>query len=406
MKQFWTVLKFELGNYFKNKGFVTATVLIAIAIAAVITVPTLFMGGRGEETEPDDTETAVMAVADPDGIIGEREQFSARFPGVTLEFADSAEDVEAAVENGTAQAGFIVTGEDSYTCMLLNNSMFDTSQELFEQAMAWNYRDTVLKEQGIDSELVEEVYAQPMESETVILGKDSAQNYWYTYALVFLLYFLIMFYGQMIAVSVTTEKSNRAIEILVTSVDSSSLIFGKVLAGAVSGIIQAGIILGSALISYHAVADAWGHALDFLFRIPPLVWVTFLVFGLLGYLLYAFVFGMIGALVSKTEDISKSSGTIMIVYMASFFIAFYGMTMPDSSLVKLTSFIPFTSSNSMLIRVAMGTVAPWEIGVSAVILGASCVLMGKLAAKIFRFGTLMYGNPIKLSAAIKKIREK
>ena len=96
----------------------------------------------------------------------------------------------------------------------------------------------------------------------------------------------------------------------------------------------------------------------------------------------------------------------MIIYMAAFFVAMYGLTTPDSMVVQATSFIPFTSSNSMLIRVAMGAVAPWEIVVSGVILGVSCLLMGMLAAKIFRFGTLMYGNPIRLSTAIKKIREK
>ena len=115
---------------------------------------------------------------------------------------------------------------------------------------------------------------------------------------------------------------------------------------------------------------------------------------------------MVGALVSKTEDISKSSSTVMIIYMASFFVAIYGMMMPDTMLVKVASFIPFTSSNGMLLRIALGTVAPWEIMISAVLLGGSCILVGVLAAKIFRFGTLMYGNPIKLSTAIKKIREK
>ena len=75
-------------------------------------------------------------------------------------------------------------------------------------------------------------------------------------------------------------------------------------------------------------------------------------------------------------------------------------------LVKGASFIPFTSSNGMLSRIALDTVAPWEIMMSAVLLGGSCILVGVLAAKIFRFGTLMYGNPIKLSTAIKKIREK
>ena len=86
-------------------------------------------------------------------------------------------------------------------------------------------------------------------------------------------------------------------------------------AGAISGVVQAGIILGSALFSYQACADAWGHGLDFLFRIPTAVWITFLFFGVMGYLLYAFVFGMVGALVSKTEDISKSSGTVSYTHL-------------------------------------------------------------------------------------------
>lgn len=406
MKQFWTVLKFELGNYFKNKGFVTATVLIAVILAAVIAVPTLFMGGASESAPDEGAETAVLAVADEAGVINDREQFAAQLPGCRVEFADSAEEVKAAVEDGTAEGGFLVTGAASYTYVLQNRTMFEDKQALFEQALAWNYRNSALQEQGIDSSMVESIYAEPMQGDTLILGKDSAQSYWYTYVLIFLLYFLIIFYGQMIAVSVTTEKSNRAIEILVTSVDSNSLIFGKVLAGAISGLIQAGIILGSALISYRLCADAWGHGLDFLFQIPAAVWVVFVIFGLLGYLLYAFLLGMIGALVSKTEDISKTSSGVMIIYMAAFFVAMYGLTTPDSMVVQATSFIPFTSSNSMLIRVAMGAVAPWEIVVSGVILGVSCLLTGMLAAKIFRFGTLMYGNPIRLSTAIKKIREK
>ena len=404
MKQFWTVLKFELGNYFKNKGFVMTTVLIAVILSGVIIVPTFFMGNS---KSGDSGEHAVtVAVADEAGVISDRESFAAMLPDYQLQFLDSEDAVKEAVETEEAEKGFLVQGPDQYTYVLKNRSVFSEGQDPFEEALAKNYRAAELAREGIDAAEVENIYAQPMKSETMILGKDSAMNYWYTYALIFILYFLIIFYGQMIAVSVTTEKSNRAIEILVTSVDSNSLIFGKVLAGAIGGIVQAGVILGSALVSYHAFADAWGHQLDFLFQIPAVVWAAFLVFGLMGYLLYAFIFGMVGALVSKTEDISKSSSTVMIIYMASFFVAIYGMMMPDTMLVKVASFIPFTSSNGMLLRIALGTVAPWEIMISAVLLGGSCILVGVLAAKIFRFGTLMYGNPIKLSTAIKKIREK
>ena len=209
----------------------------------------------------------------------------------------------------------------------------------------------------------------------------------------------------MIATSVTTEKSNRAIEILVTSVNPTSLISGKVLAGAIAGVLQAGIILGSGFVSYGFVKDAWGGMLDFLFDIPTNVLVIYAVFAVLSYLLYAFIFGMLGALVSKTEDISKSSSPVLMIYIVSFMIAIFGMSSDSNNIVmKVASYIPFTSGNAMFVRVAMGSVPTWEVIISGVILAASCVIAGILAAKIFRYGTLHYGNPIKLKTALKKAR--
>ena len=75
--------------------------------------------------------------------------------------------------------------------------------------------------------MLEELYATPVQSDIAILGKDGVENYLYTYILLFVLYMMIIVYGQMIPTSVTTEKSNRAIEILVTSTTSNSLIFGR-----------------------------------------------------------------------------------------------------------------------------------------------------------------------------------
>ena len=400
-------MKFELGNYFKNKSFVIATVVLAVILAAAITVPTLFMGaGSGSADKGDESDKKVLAVADEKDSIADEEAFAALLPDYRVEFCASEESVKEMVESEEAAAGFLVTEPDHYEYILKNRSMMSDYQAPFEEALAQNYRNTSLEKMGINAEEVQNVYSVPMQSETTILGKDGAQNYWYTYILVFFLYFLIIFYGQMIAVSVTSEKSNRAIEILVTSVNSNSLIFGKVIAGALAGIVQAGIILGSAVIAYQATADAWGHALDFVFQIPAEVWMIFIVFGILGYLLYAFMFGMMGALVSKTEDISKSSGVVTFLYLASFLITMYGLTSPDSMLVKAASYIPFTSSNAMLLRASMGTVAAGEILISLVILAVSCGLAGMLAAAVFRFGTLLYGNPIKLSTALRKIREK
>ena len=84
-------------------------------------------------------------------------------------------------------------------------------------------------------------------------------------------------------------------------------------------------------------------------------------------------------------------------------IAIIGMTSDSNNIVmRVASYIPFTSGNAMFVRVAMGSVPMWEVIISAVLLVASCVIAGVLAAKIFRFGTLHYGNPIKFKTALKK----
>ena len=347
------------------------------------------------------------ALYDVNGSIADPFVFaSAMGENVAWLMCGSGSEVEEMVNSGEAEAGFIVEDLLHYTYVVEDRSTYDTLQDTFSQAAAMTYRTKVLEEKGLDPSEIEALYQTQPESETRILGKDSAGSYAYTYMLIMVLYFLLIFYGQMIATSVTSEKSNRAIEILVTSVDSNSLIFGKVLAGAIAGLIQCVLILGSAVGAYQIFRDGWGGLLDNVFDIPVPVWAAFAVFGMMGYLLYAFCFGMLGALVSKTEDISKASAPVIMLYIISFFIAIFGLNDSNGILVRVASFIPFTSSNGMLIRVAMGSVEMWEVIVSGALLAAFCVGAGILAAKIFRFGTLMYGNPIKFTTALKKIREK
>lgn len=422
MKQFLTVLKFELDNYFKNKSFVITTFVLALIIAAVVIVPTMIPGLLGDEeetAEPGISEE--IAIGDEGNFeeaelqklgicLGKEANLDAEivksiYPAEWTTYEDKT-SMKEAVEAGELEAGFIIESPTEIVYVVNDLSMYDYLGDMFSQTLAECYKQQYLMDKGLTAEEVAESESFCVNVTEEVLGKDGGQNYWYTYVLVFVVYFLIIFYGQMIATSVTTEKSNRAIEILVTSVNSTSLICGKVLAGAIAGVLQAGIILGSGFASYSFVQEAWDGLLDFLFDIPANVLFVYAVFAILSYLLYAFIFGMLGALVSKTEDISKSSSPVLMLYIASFMIAIFGMTSNSNSIVmKVASYIPFTSGNAMFIRVSMGSVAVWEVIVSAIILGVSCVIAGVLAAKIFRFGTLHYGNPIKFKTAIRKAKE-
>lgn len=417
MKQFLIVLKFELNNYFKNKSFVITTVFLAVLLAGVIIVPTLIPGLLGDDSSASEPGVSEEIVIEEDldaemeretlGIYIkqdadiDREVILASYPADWTIYESEA-DIKQAVEEEEIQAGFVIESATDVTYVVNNLAMDDYLAESFSMTLEECYKQQYLLEKGLTVDEIIESESFYVNVEEEILGKNSVQNYGYTYVLVFVVYFLIIFYGQMIATSVTTEKSNRAIEILVTSVNSNSLICGKVLAGAIAGVLQAFLILGSGFGAYNLVGEKWGGILDFLFEIPANVLIAYAVFALLSYVLYAFIFGMLGALVSKTEDISKSSSPVLMVYIASFMIAIFGMINSDSMMMKVASFIPFTSGNAMFIRVSMGSVAAWEVIASAGILIVSCLIAGVLAAKIFRFGTLHYGNPIKLKTALKK----
>lgn len=417
MKQFMTVLRFELNNYLKNKSFTVTTVLLAVLMAAIIVIPAFFLpglisgtfGSSGEtvqtsETEPAQEETDRMGMFRSTEKTPDIDELSLLMPGQWVEY-DSREELEKAVETEEVTAGFVVNSSSDFVYVVNNLSVTESLSGRFQNALLQYQKQSFLQEKGLSSDEVAELNGLSVTMDSQILGKNSVRNYGYTYALVFIIYFLILFYGQMIAVSVTTEKSNRAIEILVTSVNSNSLIFGKVLAGAIAGVLQMVVIVGAGAAAYKFTREAWNGLLDFLFDIPVNIIGAYAVFGILSYLLYAFIFGMLGALVSKTEDISKSATPVTIIYVASFLIAMMGLSNSDSLLIKVASFIPFTSGNAMFIRVSMGEVALWEVLASAVLLLGTCIAFGILAAKLFRFGTLHYGNPIKISRALKSIRQ-
>lgn len=412
MKQFLTVLRFELNNYFKNKSFMITTIFLVALMVGVLTVPTFIPGLLGDKKTDNTEEISAEEMEDwdtygifSDGVLVENvEEITAMMPAKWITY-DSEEELKNAVRNEEINAGFKLNSTTDFTYVVNNMEMYDRTSEAFSQVLAQYHKVQYLLEKGLTTEEINAAELVDVSMTSEILGKDSASNFGYTYVLVFIVYFLILFYGQMIAVSVTTEKSNRAIEILVTSVNPNSLIFGKVLAGAVAGVLQAVLILGSGFVTYYARRDAWGGMLDFLFDIPANVLIVYAVFAILSYLLYAFIFGALGALVSKTEDISKSSTPVTILYVVSFFIAMMGLNDVDNIVVKAASFIPFTSGNAMFLRVSMGTVAMWEVVLSAVILVISCWVTGVFAAKLFRFGTLHYGNPVKLGKALKGVRE-
>ena len=126
---------------------------------------------------------------------------------------------------------------------------------------------------------------------------------------------------------------------------------------------------------------------------------------ILLFFIYAFMFGAVGSVASKLEDINTSSMPITLVFIIAFIVVMMSMSSGDvdSLLMKICSYVPFTSPMAMFTRIAMSTVPAYEIIISVAILMASTVGIGVIAAKIYRLGVLLYGTTPKIGSVLKSV---
>ncbi len=357
-----------------------------------------------DENSGADSDSTIL-VYDKSGMVTDISFIQNFYHDDAIKKASGENELVDKVKADEVSAGFVVNSLTDYDYYVYNQSMTDDNQVVFTQVMTVLNQMVYCQKNGIDYASLTQAFNPQIDCHENILGKDMGSNYWYCYGLVMIIFMIIIMYGSMVATSVTQEKSNRTMEVLVTSVDTNLLFFAKVLAGAVAALIQSAVMLGTVLISYKINQDKWGGMLNMVLDIPANVLVVFALFGIGGFLFYTFIYGAMGALVSKTEDINKSAGGVQMVIMIVYFITLASLTDVDGIMIKVTSFLPVSSYSAMFARVAMGSVNTWEIVVSFIILVASIVVVGIIGAKIYRMGTLRYGNPIKLSNAFKSIKE-
>ena len=410
MKQFGKILKFELKYYFKNKIFVGVTIFLALLIAAVMCFPRISASFDNGDASDTSAQLPVMLVKvdDTTGADMVKQTFASAFTDYDVQITDEETDsIREKISLGDAECAFVMTGPTAYTYYVDNLSMYDMNTEIANEVLQQIYQINAMISGGMNAEQATDVMNIQITSEVDSIGKDQAQNFFYTYIMIFALYMVILLYGQMVATNVATEKSSRAMEVLITSAKPTSMMFGKVIASCLAGFVQIVAVFGSALIFYNLNKSYWGDNMivDSIFNIPPELLGFMLIFFILGFLIYAFMFGAVGSTASKLEDINTSVMPITLLFIVAFFVVMFSMSSGDidNTIMKVCSYIPFTSPMAMFTRIAMSTVPWYEIAISIAVLIGSTVGIGVLSAKIYRVGVLLYGTPPKMSAIIKAV---
>ena len=410
MKQFGKILKFELKYYFKNKVFVGVTIFLVVLIAAVMCFPRIsaaFDSGEPGST-PVDLPVMLVKAEDPARAEMVRQTFAAAFTNYNVQSTNEDTDsVKGKIASRDAACAIVMTGPTSFTYYVDNYQMYDMNTEIATEVLQQIYQMNAMISGGMTAEQASEVMRIQITGDVESLGKDQMQNFFYTYIMIFALYMVILLYGQMVATNVATEKSSRAMEVLITSAKPTSMMFGKVIASCLAGLIQLVAVFGAALLFYNLNKSYWDNnmVIDSIFNIPPELLVYMLVFFILGFLIYAFMFGAVGSTASKLEDINTSVMPITMLFIIAFVVVMTSMSSGevDNTLMLVCSYIPFTSPMSMFTRIAMSTVPWYEIGASIAILIGSTIGVGVLSAKIYRVGVLMYGTTPKIKDIIKAV---
>lgn len=412
MKQFLAVFKFEYLNFIKNKIFIFLTIAISVIIA-VITFYPRFSSSTDISLNLGKQETPTLLIIDKTNVVGLEEILTSNLTSLTntdVTFTTDGDENSAktSVENEEYDSAFVITSPLEYTYIVKNLGLYDTTEQNINSILLSHYKTIQLQNYGLSMEQIVNISTVTVKGNSLVVGQDQSQNFMHAYILMMVLYITVLVYGQIVAQSVATEKSSRAMELLITSADPKNLIFGKVLGTGFAGLTQMAIILlwGVLCVAINKdyLVDSDIFSMFTGFSASMIIYT--IIFFVLGFMLYAFLVGAMGSMASKLEDVGTLTMPVMMFLIIGFLITISLMSSGniDSGIIKFLSYFPFTAPMAMFARIAMGTATTIQAIISIIILIISIIGVGYLAVAIYRIGILMYGKPPKFNEIIRALK--
>ena len=423
----------EYLNRVKKKSFLVTTFVVPVLMAALCVVPIVMMVNSKEKTK-------TVAYVDRSGIVGEYLENTETINYVDMTAAPDADSLKNRMEELSLDAVLSISTLDSASRSVnaditsrkpLGLEMSENINNRINKAVE-NYRIASYNIEGLE-DIMHEVKANvrlrsyTMDDSGEEKISEAGVNSILSMILGMFIFIFVTVFGSMVMSAVIEEKASRVVEVLVSSVKATELMFGKIIGVAAVALTQfllwiiltvaivgvAGSVLGEDIfgsLDAQEVAQTAGVNVDgeaiaqladqselstILSTIQGLdftrILVVFFVFFILGYLLYASMFAAIGSAVENEGDTQQLQLPLTIPLMLAYFIAIYAFRAPDSAIAFWGSMIPFTSPIVMLARVPFG-VETWEILVSVALLIVTTGLMAWLSAKIYKVGILMFGK--------------
>ena len=433
MSKILIIIQREFFTRIQKKSFIILTILMPFIIAGVAVTPFLLASIK------DDTQHMVM-------LVDKTHKYAPLFEdNESYHFVTAPEVLPEFREEDSPVKAVILISED-----LMHNpqalKMYSLEevpadlQRLTENILSEKVRADKLAQYNVEglaeiiAEAETEISAQTVKwtddgGET---SSDSGIALGVGFLFTFIIYMFVMAYGGMVMQSVMEEKTNRIMEIIVSSVKPFQLMMGKIIGIALVGFAQIaiwGVMLAGILtaVSYFvgtpevanppmmvggdaamqtALAEAQaGNPVTEILSALPLVEliIMFILYFIGGYLLYASFFAAVGASINAQEDSSQFMMPVILIMVFGLYAALYGAENPDGPLAFYASLFPLTSPIVMMVRIPFG-VPLWQELLSLGLLFATAIFIVWMSGRIYRVGILMYGKKPTLKEMLKWIR--
>lgn len=432
MNKILIIIQREFLKRVRTKGFIILTITMPFIMAALVFVPLWLSSIENDEQQK-------VAVIDPTGVYAKALKASKSFafsaqPVITekMRSEDSPYDAVVAISGDLVKNNGKVT---IYSHKEIPGNMLDYIQsKLNETVQKQKLEATGIA--GLDK-IIDDVQ-RDVNMKTVKWSKEGDEQASSTYVAIIvggiftlLIYIFVITYGGMVMQSVIEEKTNRIMELLVSSVKPFQLMMGKIIGVMLVGIAQMAlwgvmlsIIMTVASVGFgvsQAPSIAAGQPMpsptmnmsqdtqELLTAIVNLpyaeIGLMFIIMFVGGYLLYSSFFAATGASINEQEDANQFVVPITMITLFGLYAAMYSIENTDGPLAFWASLFPLTSPIVMMIRIPFG-VPLWQELLSIALLYASAFLMIWIGGKIYRVGILMYGKKPSIKEIIKWMRYK
>ncbi|WP_409462368.1 ABC transporter permease [Amycolatopsis sp. GA6-003] len=380
------VAKREINARLRTRSFVVSTAVMLLLLLGYVTLQVFLASDR---------ETTRVALAGQAQGLATQLENNARHLKIVL--VQSESDGLTQVRDDEVDA--LVSGSASRPRVVVKSTLDPQLRTTLDGIAQQQVLDAQLYSANLDPAAVHQaVSATHADVQALEPADPQAETKLVTGIVVaILLYVSIMTYGMFVAQGVVEEKSSRVVEILLATVRPVHLLLGKVIGLGLVGLTQLAIL---------AVAGLVAGGVSGVFSISGVALGTLgwgLVWYLLGFLLYAMLYGAAGALVSRQEDTQTVVGPVNIALVIGFVAGINLLTQaPQGTATRVMSLIPLLSPVLMPARIALGTVEPWEIVLSLVLTAALIAVVTWAGARVYRNGVLRVGSRVRLADALRR----